>query len=140
MHAQSIAAVRVRFQETDLMGIVHHASYLGYMEVGRVEWLRRRGIAYSAWAAAGLHLAVVEVGLRYLAPARFDDDLDVVTSLTEVRAATARFTYRIVRPIDGVACVEGFTRLARVYEGGKLRRFSPEMIEALGRPETRAGS
>ena len=54
--------MRVRFDETDAMGIVHHGRYLGFLEIARVEWLRKRGIRYVDWAAAGRHLAVVDAG------------------------------------------------------------------------------
>ena len=57
---KSTEMMRVRFAETDLMGIVHHASYLLYCELGRVEWLRKRGVTYADWAAKGVHLPVVE--------------------------------------------------------------------------------
>ena len=127
--------VRVRFAETDLMGIVHHASYLAYMEVARVEWLRRRGVTYATWADQGIHLAVAEVSLKYRAPARFDDELDVETSLGEVRAASVRFDYRIVRAADATLCTEGATRLAYIDHTLSLRRLSPEMLEALARAE-----
>lgn len=133
--AFSVVRVRVRFGETDLMGIVHHGSYVTYMEVGRVEWLRRRGVVYAEWAKSGLHLAVVELTLRYLAPARFDDELDIEVLLGQVRAASVRFDYRIVRPADGVLCAEGATRLACVDDQQGLRRIGPEMSEVLTRAE-----
>jgi acyl-CoA thioester hydrolase len=132
---QSLVRVRVRFAETDLMGIVHHASYLAYMEVARVEWLRRRGVTYAQWAEQGIHLAVAEVTLRYRAPARFDDELAIETTLAQVRAASVRFDYRIVRLADGTMCTEGSTRLAYIDHSLTLRRLSPEMIEALDRTE-----
>jgi acyl-CoA thioester hydrolase len=127
--------LRVRFNETDLMGIVHHASYLSYMEVARVEWLRRRGVTYAAWAASGLHLPVVEVSIKYRAPLRFDDELEVEVGLGEIRAATVRFDYRIARPPDARLCVEGSTRLACVDARHALKRISPEMAEVFARPE-----
>lgn len=133
--ARSIVRVRVRFDETDLMGIVHHASYLSYMEVARIEWLRRRGVTYADWTQRGRHLPVVEVSLRYRAPARFDDELDVETSLGEVRAATVRFDFRLVRVSDGTLCVEGWTRLAHVDGRHALRRITGEIVEELTRPE-----
>jgi acyl-CoA thioester hydrolase len=133
--ARSVVRVRVRFCETDLMGIVHHANYATYMELGRVEWLRRRGLTYAEWARRGLHLPVVDLTIRYRAPARFDDELDVETTLTEVRAASVRFEYRIRRPSDDTLCAEGTTRLARVDADHVLRRISPEMVEELMRPE-----
>jgi acyl-CoA thioester hydrolase len=117
------------------MGIAHHASYVEYMEIARVEWLRRRGVTYASWANRGIHLAVAEVSLKYRAPARFDDELDVETQLAEVGAASVRFQYRIVRSQDHVLCADGSTRLAYVDAGHTLRRFSPEMIDALSRSE-----
>src|SRR5580698_907769 len=73
--SKTTAEVRVRFCDTDLMGIVHHANYFAYFEVGRVEWLRKRGVAYTDWASRGLHLPVVDASIRYRVPARFDDVL-----------------------------------------------------------------
>jgi acyl-CoA thioester hydrolase len=118
------------------MRIAHHASYVSYMEVGRVEWLRRRGVTYAQWADRGIHLPVVELSVAYRAPARFDDELDVDTSISEVRAASLLFRYRMVRLADAVLCAEGSTRLACVDDRGVLRRLSAEMVEVLGRAET----
>jgi acyl-CoA thioester hydrolase len=133
--ARSVVRVRVRFCETDLMGIVHHGSYVTYMEVARVEWLRRRGVAYSSWAERGIHLAVVELSLRYRAPARFDDELDIEVVLGETRAASLRFDYRILRASDQLLCAEGSTRLACVDDRQGLRRIGPEISDVLSRPE-----
>jgi acyl-CoA thioester hydrolase len=136
--ARSVVRMRVRFGETDLMGIVHHGSYVAYLEVARVEWLRRRGVTYADWAARGLHLPVVELALRYRAPARFDDELDVETTLAELRVASVRFEYRLVRVSDGEStelCAEGSTRLACVDDRHALRRFTPEVKDVLTRGE-----
>ncbi len=138
--ARSVVRVRVRFHETDLMGIVHHGSYVSYLEVARIEWLRRRGVAYSEWALHGIHLAVVELSLRYRAPARFDDEIDVETVLAERRAASFRIDYRLVRAADGALLAEGSTRLACVDEAGTLRRVRGEMAEVLARAEGAAVS
>jgi acyl-CoA thioester hydrolase len=129
--ARSVVRLRVRFGETDLMGIVHHASYVGYLEVARIEWLRRRGVTYASWAEHGRHLPVVELSLQYRAPARFDDELDVETTLAELRAASLRFVYRVVRAGGGALCAEGSTRLACVDDSHVLRRFTPEMLAVL---------
>lgn len=133
--AKSVVRLRVRFYETDLMGIVHHGSYVSYLEVARVEWLRRRGVAYSSWAERGLHLAVVELSLRYRAPARFDELLDVETVLGERKAASIRFDYRLVRAPNGELVAEGGTRLACVDAQGALKRVHGEMIDVLSRAE-----
>jgi acyl-CoA thioester hydrolase len=134
--ARSVVRVRVRFYETDLMGIVHHGSYVGYLEVARVEWLRRRGVAYASWARRGLHLAVVELSLKYRAPARFDDEIDVEVALAERRAASLRFDYRLVRASDGLLLGEGSTRLACVDDAGTLKRMHGEMADVLDRGES----
>jgi acyl-CoA thioester hydrolase len=133
--ALSVVRVRVRFGETDLMGIVHHASYVHYMEVARIEWLRRRGVAYADWAAHGVHLPVVDLSLQYRAPARFDDEIDVHVSLVEVGAASVRFEYRLLRVSDGTLCTAGMTRLACIDSQLALRRISPEIAEFLNQPE-----
>jgi acyl-CoA thioester hydrolase len=133
--ARSVVRVRVRFDETDLMGIVHHARYLSYMEIARVEWLRRRGVSYADWTQRGVHLPVVEVSVRYRAPAHFDEELDVETSLGEVRAASVRFDFQLVRVHDRVLCAEGWTRLAHVDGRHSLRRITKEIVAELARPE-----
>jgi acyl-CoA thioester hydrolase len=133
----SVVRIRVRFGETDAMGIVHHASYVLYMEVARIEWLRRRGVAYADWAAQGVHLPVVDLSLRYRSPARFDDEIDVHVSLAEVGAASVRFDYRLIR-VDGTLCTEGSTRLACIDAQMTLRRISPEVAAFLRQPERTA--
>jgi acyl-CoA thioester hydrolase len=134
--ARSVVRMRVRFYETDLMGIVHHGSYVLYLEVARVEWLRRRGVAYAAWARSGLHLAVVDLELRYRSPARFDDEIDIDTALVERRAASIRFEYRLVRVGDGGLLAEASTRLACVDNEGAPRRIRGEAEQCLARAET----
>ncbi len=73
--AVSVVRFRPRFYETDLMGIVHHANYLKYYELGRVEWLRRRGSTFADWQARGHNFPVVDAQVSYKKPCRFDDDL-----------------------------------------------------------------
>ena len=123
--AQSVVRMRVRFAETDLMGIVHHGSYALYLEQARVEWLRRRGVAYVDWASRGMHLAVVELHVRFRAPARFDDELAVETTLADLRAASFRFDYRLTRASESTLLAEGHTLLACVDDQGALRRVRP---------------
>lgn len=131
--ATSRVGVRVRFGETDLMGIVHHASYVSYLEVARIEWLRRRGVAYAQWAASGRHLPVVEMSIKYRAPCRFDDELVVRATLGEIRAASVRFDYVVYR--GDVLCAEAATRLACIDGEGTLRRITEDMSAVLLRPE-----
>jgi acyl-CoA thioester hydrolase len=123
------STLRVRFCETDLMGIVHHATYLVYLEAGRVEWLRRRGITYADWTARGVQVPVASVELQYRAPSRFDDLLSVETTLAKVRSVSLDFTYRILREQTLIA--EGFTRLACIDASHKLLRIPEEIRDAL---------
>src|SRR3954453_13166781 len=87
--------LRVRYAETDRMGVVYYANYLVWCEVGRVEFLRSHGRSYAALEAEGTGLAVAEATVRYLAPARFDDLVRVETILTGVRSRAVIFDYVI---------------------------------------------
>lgn len=129
----STVEMRVRFCETDLMGIVHHASYLVYFEAGRVEWLRRRGVTYAEWAERGVHLPVVEAHASYRAPARFDDLLAVDTTLAELRSVSMKFAYVIRR--GETKLVEGFTRLGCIDASHKLIRIPDYMRDVLSAGE-----
>jgi acyl-CoA thioester hydrolase len=118
---------RVRFYEVDLMGIVHHSVYLRYFELGRVEWCRERGVTYADMAQAPLeeqeHLPVVEVNIRYKAPAKFDEELTLETVLSESKGYSATFVYRLLRG-ERLLCV-GSTRLACTSGTGKLLPLPP---------------
>ena len=129
----TVIDLRVRFFETDLMGIVHHASYLTYFESGRVEWLRRRGVRYSDWATSGVHLPVVEAQAKYQSPARFDDELIVETRLVELRSVSMKYEYVIRR--DTTAIASGMTRLGCIDAAHKLLRIPESMREVLLSPE-----
>ena len=94
----SESRVRVRYAETDQMGVVYHANYLVWFEVGRVDFIREMGMDYKTLEQEeGALIAVVEASARYKAPARYDDELIVRTSLAGVRGPIVRFRYGIVR-------------------------------------------
>src|ERR1700679_10179 len=95
--------VRVRYAETDQMGVVYHANYLVWFEVGRVEFMRAHGLSYKEMEIEeGCMIAVVEATARYRAPARYDEELVVETRLQSARGTVIRFEYKVVRPEDGV--------------------------------------
>lgn len=125
--------VRVRFCETDLMGIVHHANYLIYAEAGRVEWLRRRGVTHADWTKRGIFLPVIETGFTYRAPARFDDEVIVETRLALVRSVSLRFEVRLLR--EGTLLAEGFTRLACVDATHSLQRIPEDVLAIMAAGE-----
>lgn len=137
-HCSTRYSLRVRFVETDLMGIVHHAAYLAYVEAARVEYLRRRGADYRALVGSGLHMPVIEARLAYKRPARFDDALDVEVRLGALSRVTVRFDCRVLfADADSSPLVEGFTLLACVDATHKPRRLPDEIVALLQRPEQR---
>ena len=85
--------LRVRYAETDQMGIVYHANYLIWMEVGRVEYCRAAGMRYRDLEAEGINLAVVEAECRYLKPALYDQEIAIVTTLAEASPRMLEFRY-----------------------------------------------
>lgn len=88
--------IRVRFVETDQMGIAHHGSYAAWLEMGRVEWLRGRGLSYRTMEEEGVSLAVSKLEIDYRAAVRFDDELAIETRLLEGRSRRFVFRYRVV--------------------------------------------
>lgn len=132
-HRTTRSELRVRFVETDLMGIVHHGTYLSYFEAGRVDYLHKRGVSYEAWTKEGIHLPVVEANLRYRKAARFDDRLVVASTCAELTRVTVRFTYRIFRGED-VLC-DGFTLLACVGDDLTPKRIPGFISDAFTGPE-----
>jgi acyl-CoA thioester hydrolase len=102
--------VRVRYAETDQMGVVYHANYLIWFEVGRVDYIRAAGLDYAAMERdEGALIAVVEARARYKAPARYDDQLLVRTELSSVRGSIVRFEYTILRAADHTELCTGET-------------------------------
>ena len=149
-HCLSRYLVRVRFGETDLMGIVHHGTYISYFEVGRVEYMRRRGLDYHSWTELGIHLPVVEAYVRYRKTARFDELLCVETRLSELARVRVRFDYRLLRAPEGrdpselngdaEVVAEGHTLLACVDRNHVPRRVPAEAEAILLGPELEHGT
>lgn len=114
------------------MGVVYHANYFIWFEIGRVEKIRSMGLDYRSMEAEGLMIAVVEVAARYKAPARYDDELVVRTRLSGLRGSIIRFSYVIEREGDGVVLCTGET--AHVVVGRDMqRRRLPEEYAAVFR-------
>ena len=126
------ARVRVRYAETDQMGVVYHANYLVWFEVGRVEFIRQIGLDYKSMEADGALIAVAEVTARYKAPARYDDELIVRTSLAGVRGPIVRFRYAVVRAADEMVLCEGETVHFVVGRDMKRREMPAKYVERFG--------
>ena len=90
-----VSEFRVRYSETDQMGVVYHANYLVWCEIGRTELMRATGNSYAELEREGIALAVVDASLRFMRPARYDNMIRVTTTVDEVRTRVVRFTYAI---------------------------------------------
>ena len=102
--------IRVRYAETDQMGVVYHANHFVWFEVGRVEFFRQLGFSYKDMEQQdGCHIAVVDARCRYKAPARYDDEVIVRTHLKNVRESLVHFGYQLLRANDGTLLAEGET-------------------------------
>ncbi len=123
----SISSVRVRYAETDKMGIVYYANYFVWFEVGRCELLRTLGWSYREMEAEGFSLPVIEAHCEYRQPARYDDDLEVGTKGTLVSPVRVEFTYQVVRRADRVVAAVGRTVHASINADGRPCRL-PERI------------
>jgi len=116
--------LRVRYAETDQMGVVHHANYFVWMEIGRVELVRARGMNYKQLEESeGLFLSVIEADCRYVYPARYDDEIVVKTEVTSSNARTVEFSYEISNAAQQRVLATGATRhmwLNRAMRPAKL--------------------
>ena len=113
--------VRVRYQETDAQGRVHHANYITYFEMGRTELLRSQGLSYRKLEEEGFFLVVADMQLRYLSGAQYDDLLRVVTRTMRLKAATVEHEYEVYRGEELI--VKAQSRLGCVDAEGKVKRI-----------------
>ncbi len=131
---RTIHRVRVGYGDTDQARVVHHASYLRYLEQARVEFLRDNGLEYGTWEKKEkVGLPVVELSVRYRAPARFDDLLEIETWVGKATRASITFVYRVRCGIRVLA--DATVRLACVgLEDGVLHRVPDEVLRACWGP------
>ena len=102
--------LRVRYAETDQMGVVYHSNFFIWMEIGRVELMRSLGFGYKQMELEDdCHLPVVDARCRYKAPARYDDEIVVKTWLKNIRESVIHFGYELLRAEDGSLLAEGET-------------------------------
>ncbi|MCX5781344.1 MAG: thioesterase family protein [Elusimicrobia bacterium] len=87
--------IRVPYADTDQMGMVYYSNYLVYFERGRTEWLRNHGLTYRDLEAKGVYIPVIEANCKYISPARYDDEIKVVTKVSDVGPASVEFSYEI---------------------------------------------
>ena len=129
------ATLRVRYAETDKMGVVYHANYLIWFEIGRTEYCRARGFSYRDMEESeNAFLVVAESYCRYKAPAYYDDVLVVRTHVTELRRRSLRFGYEIIREADGIVIAEGETGHVVTDARGRVRSMPTGFAELLLSP------
>lgn len=121
---------RVLYGDTDMMGIVYYAAYLRFFEGARNEWIRALGLTYAEIEARGIMLPVLEAGLRYLRPSRYDDLLDIHTKVTHTKVKI-RFDYVVRRQGEEHALCLGHTVHACVSKDGRPTRAPDWLLAAL---------
>ena len=126
----SISRVRVRYAETDQMGVVYYANYFVWFEVGRTDWLRATGWSYRDMETDGYALPVIEAHCTYRESAKYDDDIDVGTTGALVSPVRVQFTYEIVRSIDHTLLATGTTVHASLDRNGRPCRL-PDRVRTL---------
>ena len=126
----SISRVRVRYAETDQMGVVYYANYLVWFEIGRTDLLRQNGWSYREMEVDGYSLPVIDAQCAYMASAKYDDEIEVRTSGGMVSPVRVKFSYEVVRAADRTVLATGSTVHATLDRNGKPCRL-PERVRAL---------
>ncbi len=118
--------IRVRYAETDRMGLLHHANYLVYFEQGRTELLREQGLTYRDMEDQGFYLVLTKIQVRYKSPAYYDDLLTLRTTVVRTTLVKIEHRYELLR--DGTILAEGETTLGCVDSSGKIQPL-PESLK-----------
>jgi acyl-CoA thioester hydrolase len=125
-------SVRVRYAETDAMGVVYHTNYLIWFEVGRGEYMRQKESDYTDFEAQGFYLPVSEVDARFIAPARYGDLVTIRTWVEELRSRGLTLAYEVVMQETGQVLVTGHTRHICTNREGHVRMIPQKMRSLLG--------
>ncbi len=123
--------IRVLYADTDAMGIVYHANYMKWFEIGRAELMREMGLVYSEIEASGYTMPVTKMGCHYLLPAKYDDVLVVEAELTSLRQASVRFDYVIHDEKKERILAKGFTLHPFVNKEGKVVRVPRYIVNKI---------
>ncbi|HRJ42809.1 MAG: acyl-CoA thioesterase [Caldilineaceae bacterium] len=123
--------IEVRFAETDLMGVVHHASYIVWLEAGRVAWMSQAGLPYVQIFSAGYNFAVTDIHCRYRTAIHFGDPVQVITRLVGLRSRQVEFGYEVVNSATGVVCAAGSSRHICVDRVGAMTRIPDWVVTGL---------
>jgi acyl-CoA thioester hydrolase len=127
---RSVSTLRVRYAETDKMGVVYYANYLVWFEVARADLLRSLGWTYREMELAGVSLPVIEAHCDYRKPARYDDEIEVRTEGHLLSPVRMEFQYEVIRKLDDVVTATGRTVHAALDPSGKPCRIPQRVREA----------
>jgi acyl-CoA thioester hydrolase len=125
--------VRVRYAETDRMGVVYYANYFVWFEVARTEWLRQTGWSYREMEVEGTSLPVIEAHCDYRRSAHYDDEIEIRTRATLLSPVRIRFDYDMSRQRDTESLATGYTVHAALDPAGRPRRLPARVRSMLGR-------
>lgn len=152
--------IRVRYQESDQMGVVYHANYLNWFEIGRTEMIRELGITYRSMEEQGVLLPVTDLDMKFSQPARYDDEITIFTRMTSFSKLRIKYAYEVRRLSaeerggwDAMACAEGqelpgellvsgstsHVWVSREWQPVRLDKSAPELYAALERALARGG-
>jgi acyl-CoA thioester hydrolase len=124
--------VRVRYAETDRMGVVYYANYLVWFEVARTDWLRQAGWRYRDMEQEGITLPVIEAHCEYRQPARYDDDIEIAARVALLTPVRLRFDYEVIRIADGALAAIGHTVHAPLDANSKPCRLPGRIRDMIG--------
>ena len=125
--------LRVRYGDTDQMGFAYYGNYLRWFEIGRAEMMRSLGHTYREVEENGVRLPVVEANCQYVEGARYDERVAIETAVAELKRASVRFAYRIIRASDGALLAHGGTLHCFLGPDGRPARPPAELLEVLKR-------
>jgi len=128
MSTENTIRIRVRYPEVDAMGYLHHSRYLQYFEMGRVELLRQLGFSYADLERQGVFFVVVKAEVRYRAPARYDEELTLLTRVTRQTHVRYDHAYELRR--ENTLLAEATTTIACVDREGQVRQIPDELLQA----------
>jgi acyl-CoA thioester hydrolase len=128
---EGVVEFRVRYAETDQMGVVYHANYLVWCEIGRTDLIRQIGTSYAQLERDGIALAVIDATIRYHYAAKYDDMIRVRTVLRDVRSRTVTFDYTVEDVTTGQRLASASTTLASINKEGKLVTLPGELRQAM---------
>ncbi len=122
-------SIKVRYKETDQMGVVYHGNYFTWFDIGRTEFFRSLGMVYAGLEDEGVLLPVIEANCKYIKPAKYDDEIIIITKISELKGVRLKFEYTLYKKEDNILIGEGYTIHAFVDKNLKPINFKKKYRE-----------